>query len=89
MSDSVRQWKRKVQVVIGKKGIVTVEEATRIGGLGSGIAELLFGEVCLPFKEIAIDDSFGTSALSYEELLGEYNLTEAAISSSIRKMLAR
>lgn len=72
----------------GKKGIVTAEEASRIGGLGSGIAELLFGKVCLPFKQIAIDDSFGTSAHSYEELLREYGLTEETIAAAVREILA-
>lgn len=73
----------------GKKGILTVEEASRIGGLGSAIAELLFGEVCMPFREIAIDDAFGTSASNYEELLEEYNLTENAICTAVRGMLDR
>lgn len=72
----------------GKKGIVTAEEATRIGGLGSGIAELLFGKACLPCKQIAIDDSFGTSAHSYEELLREYGLTEETIAAAVREILA-
>ncbi len=72
----------------GKKGIITAEEASRIGGLGSSIAELLFGKVCLPFKQIAIDDSFGTSAHSYEELLREYGLTEETIAAAAREILA-
>lgn len=72
----------------GKKGIITAEEATRIGGLGSAIAELLFGQVCLPFRQIAIDDSFGTSAHSYEELLREYGLTEETIAAKVREILA-
>lgn len=73
----------------GKKGIVTAEEATRIGGLGSAIAELIFGEVCLPFRQIAIDDSFGTSAHSYEELLREYGLTENDIAAAVREVIAK
>jgi transketolase len=72
----------------GKKGIVTAEEATRIGGLGSAIAELVFGHVNMPFRQIAIDDSFGTSAHSYEELLREYGLTEETIAKAVREILA-
>ncbi|HEY9054586.1 MAG TPA: transketolase C-terminal domain-containing protein [Rectinemataceae bacterium] len=72
----------------GKKGIVTAEEATRIGGLGSAVAELLFGSVCLPFRQVAIDDSFGTSAHSYEELLREYGVDEVAIAQAIREIMA-
>jgi len=73
----------------GKKGIVTAEEATRIGGLGSAVAELLFGTVCLPFRQIAIDDSFGTSAQSYEELLREYGLSEETIAESVRDIITK
>ncbi len=72
----------------GKKGIVTAEEATRIGGLGSAIAELVFGRVNMPFRQIAIDDSFGTSAHSYEELLREFGLTEDTISAAAREIIA-
>ena len=45
-----------LKYVAGKKAIVTAEEATRIGGLGSTIAGLIIGEVNLPFAQIAIDD---------------------------------
>ncbi len=72
----------------GKKGIVTAEEATRIGGLGSAIAELVFGRVNMPFRQIAIDDSFGTSAHSYDELLREYGLTEETIANAVREIIA-
>lgn len=72
----------------GKKGIVTAEEATRIGGLGSAVAELLFGEMCVPFRQIAIDDVFGTSAYTYEELLREYNVNEGTIADAVRDILA-
>ena len=76
-----------LKYVSGKKAIVTVEEATRIGGMGSMIASLIIGEVCLPFEQIAIDDKFGTSAHSYEELLVHYGLTEKDIVRAARKAL--
>ncbi len=73
----------------GKKGIVTAEEANRIGGLGSAIAGLLMGEVNLPFRQIAIDDEFGTSAHNYEELLEKYGLTENDIAAAVRAVLGK
>lgn len=75
--------------VVGKKAIVTAEEATRIGGLGSAIASLIVGKVNLPFVQIAIDDQFGTSAHTYEELLERYGLTERHIADAVRLALGR
>ena len=73
----------------GKKAIVTVEEATKIGGLGSAIASKIIGEVSLPFEQLGIDDEFGTSAYSYEELLEEFKLTEKDIAQAARKALGK
>ncbi|OHE76654.1 MAG: transketolase [Treponema sp. RIFOXYC1_FULL_61_9] len=72
----------------GKKAIVTADESTRIGGLGSAIASLIMGEVNLPFEQIGIDDEFGTSAHTYEELLGKYGLTGQDIAAAARKALS-
>lgn len=76
-----------LKYVSGKKAIVTAEEATRIGGMGSTIASLIIGEVCPPFEQVAIQDQFGTSAHSYEELLVRYGLTEKDIARAARKAL--
>jgi transketolase len=73
----------------GKKAIVTAEEATKIGGLGASIASLIIGEVNLPFEQIGIDDEFGTSAHTYEELLGKYGLTEKDIAKAAKKALKK
>lgn len=81
---------RKAEIlkyVAGKKAIVTAEEATRIGGLGSAIAGLIIGEINLPFAQIAIDDQFGTSAYTYDELLERYGLTERHIAAAARRAL--
>lgn len=73
----------------GKKGIVTVEEANRIGGLGAGIAELAFGDFKGAFRQIAIDDEFGTSAHGYEELLEKYGLTAGRVAAAVREIAGR
>ena len=78
-----------LKYVAGKKAIVTADEATRIGGLGSAIASLIIGEVNLPFAQIAINDQFGTSAYTYEELLERYGLTENHIAAAARKALGK
>ena len=78
-----------LKYVEGKKAIVTAEEATKLGGLGSAIAEQIIGEVDLPFQRIGIDDEFGTSAHSYPELLEKFGLTERHIAAAAKTALNR
>ena len=78
-----------LKYVAGKKAIVTADEQTKIGGLGSAIASQIIGEVNLPFEQIGIDDQFGTSAHSYEELLVRYGLTEKDIARAAKKALGK
>jgi transketolase len=73
----------------GKKAIVTAEEAVKTGGLGSAIASLVIGEINVPFRQIAIDDEFGTSAHSYEELLVKYGLSTADVYKAVRDALKK
>lgn len=70
----------------GVKGIVTAEEHSIIGGLASAITFILRGRA-VPIEVIAIKDCFGQSALSYEQLLEHYGLTDTAIIEAVRKIL--
>ncbi len=70
----------------GVKGIVTVEEHTIIGGLASAVAFILRGRA-IPIEAVAIQDCFGQSALSYEELLVHYGLTDTEIVKAVKKVL--
>jgi len=78
-----------MKYVAGKKAIVTADESTKIGGLGSAIASLIIGEVLLPFEQIGINDEFGTSAHTYDELLERFGLTEKDIANAARKALKK
>ncbi|WP_263770530.1 transketolase family protein [Propionivibrio soli] len=78
-----------LKYTLGKKAIVTAEEANRIGGLGCAIAGLIIGEVHLPFAQVAIDDQFGTSAYGYDELLERYGLTERHIAEAACGAIAK
>jgi transketolase len=71
----------------GKKGLVTAEEAVKIGGLGNEIAGMLSGETSAPLVQVAIDDEFGTSAHNYEELLARYHLSADDICKAVKKSL--
>jgi len=76
-----------LKYAMGKKAIITAEEAVKTGGLGSAIASLLMGEVNAPFRQIAIDDQFGTSARDYEGLLSRYGLGSVDVYNEVRSAL--
>jgi transketolase len=69
------------------KAIVTAEEHSIIGGLGSAISEVLCDRK-IPIKIIGIEDKFGQSASSHEELLEYYNLTPQAIVNKVKDLIA-
>ncbi|NVO16288.1 MAG: transketolase family protein [Rhodoplanes sp.] len=71
----------------GCKAVVTAEEHSIIGGLGSAIAEALRGNTGQPIEFVGIDDCFGTSAHGYDELLAHYRLTPEAIADAARSVL--
>ncbi len=71
----------------GMKAVVTAEEHSVIGGVGSAIAEALRLEKGAPLDFVGIEDVFGTSALNYDELLVHYGLTAQAIQDKIKGLL--
>ena len=78
-----------LKYALGKKAIITAEESVKTGGLGNTIAALLFGEVNAQFRQVAIDDVFGTSAHSYEELLVKYGLSTTDVYGAVKDALKR
>ncbi|MDR1447142.1 MAG: transketolase family protein [Treponema sp.] len=76
----------------GKRVVVTAEEQVKTGGLGGAIAAILYGEGNFggrppAFAQVAIDDVFGTSARSYEELLEKYGLGAGHVYNAVKKAL--
>jgi transketolase len=65
--------------------IVTAEEHSVIGGLGSAVAEVLAEEKPTPIKRIGIADEFGQSGKP-EELLKLYHLTAEDIAGAVRML---
>lgn len=76
-----------LKYIEGVKGIVTAEEHSIIGGLGSAIVETLRDVKHPPVEFIGVNDRFGTSASNYEELLEYFGLTSEAIISAVKKLL--
>lgn len=67
------------------RGVVTAEEHSVVGGLGSAIAEVLKKE-CIPIEFVGIEDVFGCSAHSYKELLTYHGLTGGHLIEAIREI---
>ena len=76
-----------IAAAAGMKAVVTAEEHSVIGGLGSAIAEALRLEKAVPLDFVGIEDVFGTSALGYDELIEHYGLTDKAIADKVRTLV--
>jgi transketolase len=69
------------------EAIVTAEEHTVIGGLGSAVVEALRGVAHAPVEFVGVPDCFGISAARYDDLLAHFGLTSEAVSKAVRTLL--
>lgn len=74
---------------VAKTGcVVTCEEHSTVGGLGSAVADII-GENCpVPLERVGVRDAFGTSG-EPDELLVEYGLDAASIAAKAKAAIAR
>ncbi|TDA65888.1 MAG: transketolase family protein [Clostridia bacterium] len=68
--------------------VVTAEEHSVIGGLGSAVAEVLAERCPVPMRRVGLADTFGESGRP-DELLRKYGLTAEHIVSAVREVMAR
>lgn len=68
------------------KRIVTAEEHSIIGGLGSAVLEAISEECPVPLIRIGVKDTFGESGKP-NELLEKYGLTEKEIVEAVKKLV--
>lgn len=72
------------------KAVITVEENSVIGGLGSAVSEILAEAGFVPAKKflrIGIPDTFPAKYGSQEQLMNFYGLTKEKITSSVSALL--
>ncbi len=69
--------------------VVTAEEGQIAGGLGSAVAELLGEQLPLPLKRIGMQDQFGESAQTAEELLNHFGLDALHITLAAHEVIGR
>ena len=79
--------KDAVLLAAGECGaLVTAEEHSVIGGLGSACADLLVRESPVPLAMVGVQDTFGESG-EPEEILKKYGLTSSDICENVRHVL--
>jgi len=66
--------------------VITIEEHSVYGGMGSAVAEFLSQEYPVPMKIIGIPDVFGESAREYRQLLDKYGLTVENVIESFKSL---
>lgn len=70
------------------KAIITAEDHSIIGGLGSAVAEILAENYPIKMKRIGVNDQFGQSGKT-DELYKKYGLTKEEIIKSSKTLLGR
>ena len=75
-------------IAIGLNRIVTLEEHSVMGGLGSTISELIGLENPMPICRVGIEDKFSNSCGSWDHLLQEHGLDLATVTDKIQRFLA-
>ena len=80
---------KEILIKAGKEtgAIVTVEEHTVIGGLGSAVSEVLSEEYPVPIIKVGVKDAFGESGKP-DELLKAYGLTANEVVKSVKKSIS-
>jgi len=68
--------------------VVTVEEHSICGGLGSAVAEVLIKEYPVPMEIIGVQDTFAETG-AYELLLNKYGLCTENIINAVQKVIKR
>lgn len=76
-----------IELTKSVKGVVTAEEHSIIGGLGSTIAEALKKE-CKPIEFVGVNDEFGSSAHKYDDILENLGLTTEHIANAVKEIYA-
>ena len=77
-----------VEVAKSSKLIVTVENHSIIGGLGSAVSEVVGEECPVVVKKVGVNDSFGESGTP-AELLKKYGLTSNDIVKAVKEAITK
>ena len=87
---SIKPIDRALIVEWAKKtgAVVTAEEHSIIGGLGSAVAEVLVEEALVPMERVGVEDVFGESGTG-AALVEKFNLTKEHIAEKAKQAIGR
>lgn len=87
---SIKPFDKETLLASVKKtnAVVTCEEHSTVGGLGSAVASILGENYPAPLERVGVRDVFGTSGTP-DELLAEYGLDAQGIVAKAKAVLAR
>lgn len=77
-----------LEAASGCGAVVTVEEHTVLGGMGSRVAEILAAKLPTPIEFIGVQGEFGQSG-NPDELIEYYGMGISHIKDAVRRVLAR
>ncbi len=77
-----------VQICRGSRGVITMEEHSTIGGLGSLIAEIVSERALVRVLRIGVPDRFSAHCGSYDYLLSEHGLDSDGVGAKVRAFLS-
>ena len=77
-----------IEIARQVKAVVTVEEHTVIGGLGSAVAEVLSENAPVLLKRIGVEDCFVESATP-DELIDKYGLSAPKIVEAVERFICK
>ena len=69
--------------------VVTAEEHSIIGGLGSAVAEVLVKECPVPIEMVGIADTFVETALDHDSILDHYGMSVEDIVKAAQRVLSQ
>lgn len=71
------------------EAIVTAEEHSMIGGVGSAVAEILGDQCSVPLERVGIADTFIETALDSESILDHCGMAVEGIGKAARDAIKR
>lgn len=78
-----------IDAATSTRGVVTVEEHSIIGGLGSAVAEVLGEHAPAPLRRIGIPDTFCDRVGGQADLLATYGITAERVTETARLLAER
>lgn len=89
-NSTIKPFDEEIVLISAEKtgAVVTCEEHSVIGGLGSAVAEILGEKLPLPMFRVGIRDEFGLSG-SVDDLIKHYHLTPEDIIKAVKGILKR